>query len=457
MPQNNITSGAAFRSAVVSLICYLIVLCIVGFAIYHIIKSAMMQELEAQITSEVILFQEIYQQGGQAALVESIKSLEKQHTPTPRLIGLFNQDFAKLAGNSGLAPDFLGWKTSKLEIDIGKPEIKYRAFTQTIDSSTIVVGRHMKLIDAVLNALFWVLISAGIIVCVCSLLTGYYASRRVLIRLNRLASTLDKVSKGNTKIRLDIDHSNDQIDRISGQINRHLDQLSTLLNSTRNSAISIAHDLRTPLNRVHLMLQEAKEFDGPKNERMALLNSVENELNDVRGIFDTILRISRIESNKDQSGFKAIAVGELLADIFDIYEAVAEDAFQTLIYESISDNPIFIHGDEKMLRQMLANLIENAMFYCPQGTTITLSGYRTTESALCIEVNDTGPGIPSNDRAKVLDPFYRLNSSRNQPGNGLGLAMVNAIAIRHDAKLELLDNNPGLRVCIYFKAVSLKS
>ena len=456
MPQNNIISGAAFRSAAVSLIFYLIILILVGFTIYQITKAAMMQELESQITSEVVLFQEIYQQGGQSALVESIKSLEKQKSPMPRLIGLFDDKSAKLAGNTGLAPDFLGWKTRKFELEIGKPAVKYHAFTQTIDSSTIVVGRHMKLIDSVLKALFWVLISAGVLVCICSLLTGYYASRRVLLKLNRLASTLDKVSKGNTKIRLDIDHSNDQIDRISGQINQHLDQLSSLLNSTRNTAISIAHDLRTPLNRVHLMLQEAKEFDGPKTKRMELIHCVEEELNDVREIFDTILRISRIESNKDQSSFKIISVDSLLADMFDIYEAVVEEASQTLMYNRGTDSSGLINGDEKMLRQMLANLIENAMFYSPAEATITLSAYLSSENSVCIEVGDTGPGIALENREKVLDPFYRLNTSRNQPGNGLGLALVRAITIRHAAKLKLMDNNPGLRVSIHFPASDQK-
>ena len=452
MLPNNIISGAAFRSAAVSLIFYLLALLLVGFAIYHITKTAMMQELEWQITEEVVLFQEIYQQGGQTALIESIKNLEKQQTPIPRLIGLFNDKSAKLAGNTGLAPDFLGWKTSKYEIEIGKPAIKYHAFTQTIDSSTIVVGRHMKLIDSVLKALFWVLISAGIIVCICSLLTGYYASRRVLFKLNRLATTLDKVSKGDTGIRIEIDNSNDQIDRISGQVNHHLDQLSSLINSTRHSAISIAHDLRTPLNRVHLMLQEVKEFDGPKNETMELISSVEKELNDVREIFDTILRISRIESNQDHSDFKVISAESLLADMFDIYAAVVEDASQTLVYKADSGSSELIKGDRKMLRQMLANLIENAMFYSPQGTTITLSSYRSNQTTVCIEVCDTGPGIPAEERQKVLDPFYRENASRNQPGNGLGLALVKAITIRHKASLKLLDNNPGLRVCIFFPA-----
>ena len=275
---------------------------------------------------------------------------------------------------------------------------------------------------------------------------------RYFSNLNRLAATLDKVSKGNTNIRLDVDPSNDQIDRISEQINQHLDQLSSLLSSTRNSAISIAHDLRTPLNRVHLMLQDVKEFDGSKNEANKLINSVEQELNVVSEIFDTILRISRIESNKDQSGFKNIPADSLLSEMFEIYQAVAEDSSQTLIHRSESGPPSVIKGDEKMLRQMLANLIENAMFYCPADATITLYCYPVNESAICLEVNDDGPGIPAGDREKVLEPFYRLNTSRNQPGNGLGLALVNAIAIRHDAQVKLKDNHPGLRVCIYFPA-----
>ena len=453
MRLSNILSGAAFRSAFISSIFYLLALTLIGTTIYYIVKSAMMQELESQISEEVVLFTEIYNQGGQSALIKTIKKLENQHSPTPRLIGLFDDTSAKLSGNLNLAPDFIGWKTTKIKMQVSQPALRYHTYAHSIDSTTIVIGRHMKLIDSVLKALSWVLILAGVIVCICSLLTGYFASRRVLFKLNRVTATLDEISQGNTKVRLLTDHSNDQIDRISEQINLYLDQLSSLLLSTRNSAISIAHDLRTPLNRVHLVLQQVKEFDGPNHERMTLIESVESELTNVREIFDTVLRISRIEANKDQSGFEAISSRELLLDMYEIYQAVVEEAEQILIFDPKEKNSDTIFGDKKMLRQLIANLIENAMFHSPKDTQITLANRLDTNREIILEVSDNGPGIPSEDRKNVLDPFYRLNASRNQPGSGLGLALVKAISQRHNAKLELLDNQPGLCVRILFPKI----
>ena len=450
MRQSNIFSGAAFRASAVSSILFLITMIFVGVTIYQITKWAMMKELERQISEEAILFQQIYQQGGQTALLNSIKNLENQQTSTPNLVGLFDSNLSNLAGNTSLAPDFIGWKTISAAMKVQDPNTRHHVFAQTMDSSTLVVGRHMKLIDSVLKTLTWILVIAGSFVTLCSLLTGYFSSRRVFFKLNRLAGTLDEISQGNTNTRLVIDNSNDQIDKISKQINSYLDQLSSLIDSTKNSAISIAHDLRTPLNRAMVKLEQAKESHEHDNEKFKLIEQAELEMTNVNEIFDTILRISRIENNKDDSGFEKISANRLLNEMFEIYQVVVEEANQKLVYRPSESNNVLIVGDKKMLQQLLSNLIENAMFHSPQGTVITISYHDTPLNEVVIEVSDNGPGIPAEERESVLDPFHRLNASRNQPGSGLGLALVNAITNRHYAKLALLDNNPGLRVRIEF-------
>jgi signal transduction histidine kinase len=374
--------------------------------------------------------------------------LESHRLQRPKLLGWFDQNAGKLAGNLNIAPDFIGW--SRLRVETLSPGHDYYAYASKLDKTTIVVGRSSKMVEVVRDTLLWVLLLGGASAAVLSLLIGYSTSRGVYVKLQGLAATLDLVSKGDTQVRLTVSKADDQIDRISRQLNLHLDRLSTLISSTRNTATSIAHDLRTPLNRAFLILQEAKLARVGSEELTDLIQRAEDELTNVNQIFDTILRISRLETTTTQSGFDNISVDVLLAEMAETYQPVIEAADQVLSYARTAGAVPRVYGDQKMLRQMLANLIENASFHCPEGTLITLSAKTLTDASAFIQVSDNGPGVPAESRQRVLEPFYRLDASRNKPGSGLGLALVKAIAVRHGATIELDDNEPGLRISIQF-------
>jgi signal transduction histidine kinase len=444
----SIVSGAAFKSAAFALSVFALALCFIGLSIFSIVEQAMYHELEAQITAETILFNKIYEKNGPAALIESIHRLESHRLERPKLLGWFDQNAGKLAGNLNIAPDFIGW--SRLRVETLSPGHDYYAYASKLDKTTIVVGRSSKMVEVVRDTLLWVLLLGGASAAVLSLLIGYSTSRGVYAKLQGLAATLDLVSKGDTQVRLTVSKADDQIDRISRQLNLHLDRLSTLISSTRNTATSIAHDLRTPLNRAFLILQEAKLARVGSEELDDLIQRAEDELTNVNQIFDTILRISRLETTTTQSGFDNISVDVLLAEMAETYQPVIEAADQVLSYARTAGAVPRVYGDQKMLRQMLANLIENASFHCPEGTLITLSAKTLTDASAFIQVSDNGPGVPAESRQRVLEPFYRLDASRNKPGSGLGLALVKAIAVRHGATIELDDNEPGLRISIQF-------
>jgi signal transduction histidine kinase len=444
----SIVSGAAFKSAAFALSVFALALCFIGLSIFSIVEQAMYNELEAQITAETILFNKIYEKNGPAALIESIHRLESHGLQRPKLLGWFDQNAGKLAGNLNIAPDFIGW--SRLRVETLSPGHDYYAYASKLDKTTIVVGRSSKMVEVVRDTLLWVLLLGGASAAVLSLLIGYSTSRGVYAKLQALAATLDLVSKGDTQVRLTVSKADDQIDRISRQLNLHLDRLSTLISSTRNTATSIAHDLRTPLNRAFLILQEAKLARVGSEELDDLIQRAEDELTNVNQIFDTILRISRLETTTTQSGFDNISVDVLLAEMAETYQPVIEAADQALSYARTAGAVPRVYGDQKMLRQMLANLIENASFHCPEGTLITLSAKTLTDASAFIQVSDNGPGVPAESRQRVLEPFYRLDASRNKPGSGLGLALVKAIAVRHGATIELDDNEPGLRISIQF-------
>jgi signal transduction histidine kinase len=115
-----------------------------------------------------------------------------------------------------------------------------------------------------------------------------------------------------------------------------------------------------------------------------------------------------------------------------------------------------IDGNRSLISQALANLIDNALKYTPPGGRVSVSA-ALTQRGVALVVADNGPGIPAEDRARVLERFVRLEASRNSPGLGLGLSLVSAVAHLHDAKLELGDNGPGLKATLYFRASTRKA
>ena len=179
-------------------------------------------------------------------------------------------------------------------------------------------------------------------------------------------------------------------------------------------------------------------------------DEIRSELAGLTGIFDTILRISRLRSDNGSQGFAPTDLAALVRDIGEIYAPVVEDQGDSLIVEVTDDETLRTIADPRMIRQMLVNLIENATNHCPEGVTITLRARPADDGGGVVEVSDTGPGIPASERRAVLEPFRRLDTNRSTPGTGLGLALVAAIAERHGAEVQLDDNNPGLVVRVVF-------
>jgi signal transduction histidine kinase len=174
--------------------------------------------------------------------------------------------------------------------------------------------------------------------------------------------------------------------------------------------------------------------------------------------FHALLRIAQIEAGQRSKRFAPTPLLPILTRIEDVYAAVAEENGQTLaVTAAIHDTPVHdatvrdatVQGDQQLLTQMIANVVENALRHSPAGTRIELSLSHAPDGVR-LDIADNGPGIPAGERDKVFDRFYRLEKSRTTPGNGLGLSMVKAIADLHGATIGLQDNLPGLRVVIRF-------
>lgn len=452
MRPGNVLSGAAFRVVALSLSVFCVVMLIAGFAILEIVRASMINDIRTKIAEEVILFDEIYRNEGPAALVDAIDRLARSRMPAQPIVGLFAADGARLAGDVELAPDFFGWGTIAQRVAGAKAAQGYHVEVVSLAGRKVVVGRRLDLVVAMERTLTWALLIAGAIVILVSLAIGYLVSRGVFGKLERMAAVLEDVSRGESGARLTVGAGRDQIDRISVMINAHLDRLSTLMETTRNSIIAVAHDLRTPLNRAFLSVQKASDERTGAAEREAALSAAGAEIEGIGETFETILRIARIAAADDGGDFERVSAAALIDEIAETYQPVLEEAGQDLIIETPPDDPAWISGDRRMLFQMMVNLVENASRYAPGGTAVTLIARSGADGTL-IEISDHGPGIPVDRREDAVKPLHQFSGLGETGGAGLGLALVRAVADRHRATLRLSDNAPGLRVSIRFRAI----
>lgn len=282
-----------------------------------------------------------------------------------------------------------------------------------------------------LSGILWVTVLSVIgIALVIGVMAGALAQRR----LKRISVALDDLAAGNLGARTGVDRSKDDLDDIARQVDETADALERLVAQTRTLSASIAHDLRTPLARLRSRLESLPEG---KNRGAAL-----EEAERLSAMFDTIMRVARIEAGQGTKGFEQVDLGALIEDLTETYEPVVDDAKKSLVAD-ISD-PETVLADRAMLVQAIANLIQNAVRHGGNRITILAQGRS-------IGVADNGTGVALADIEEITKPMVRLDAARKSEGAGLGLALVRAVADRHGAELQIAQNVPtGLSVLLNF-------
>jgi signal transduction histidine kinase len=224
-------------------------------------------------------------------------------------------------------------------------------------------------------------------------------------------------------------------------INAMLDRIQALMDGLRQVTTDIAHDLRTPLTRLHQRLELAQRSDADADALRTLLESARRDIDGILEIFSALLRIAQIESGARKAGFAEVNLTELLRTVIEVYRPALEEKSQPL-RENV-ETGLSVRGDRELLMQLFANLLENASRHSPAGAQLSVLAQRRAD-VVDVSVADSGPGIPEALRGKVLQRFFRLETSRTTPGSGLGLSLAVAVVTLHDARLELSDNGPGL-------------
>lgn len=262
-------------------------------------------------------------------------------------------------------------------------------------------------------------------------------------RQKMIAGTAEAVTAGDLTRRMPLRGVNDGEERLALIINSMLDRLTTALENLRQISTDIAHDLRTPLQRVRARLERAASRTKDADTESEIGTALE-EVDDLLGLFSSILAISEIEGKAVGERMSAMDWLAVSQDVVELYAPTIEESGRSI---SVRGTPVTVRGDKRLLQQMLANLLDNAMIHTPAGTQIAIAV--ASEGAFAVmQVEDNGPGIPVADQGRVFRRLFRVDTSRSKPGHGLGLNMVAAIAAAHGGTVAIDPEAQGLRFII---------
>jgi signal transduction histidine kinase len=312
----------------------------------------------------------------------------------------------------------------------------------------LLVGRDIRELTAIRQVLRRASIYGITLTLALALLGGVLLALSAERRLAEINRTTRQIMAGDLSRRAPLKGSDDEHDELAQNINAMLDQIQTLLEGMRHVGDSVAHDLRGPITRLRNRLESVAAAEKPDREDLA---DCVVQLDQVLATFNALLRIARVESGAYRSAFTTVDLKPIVLDVCELYQAAAED--QHVALHANAPEPVEVFGDRELLAQVLTNLVDNAVKYTPAGGAVRIELDRKDDTAL-LRVVDSGPGIPKEDRARVLQRFTRLDRARSQPGNGLGLPLVNAVALQHHGRLTLGDNSPGLVVTLELPALA---
>jgi signal transduction histidine kinase len=449
----------AFRLSLTYLALFSAAAVVAMFYIYWNTTVLLQRQLSETIDAELQGLAEQYKAGRLDQLVRTVA--DRSRTPGNSLYLVADRDGRRLAGNlTAVSPQL--WNS------LGPVEFAYRrpaeggterrlAFANVFrlpDGYRLIVGRDIEdrrvLARTIRSAMLWGL---GVM-ALFGIGGGFWVSRKLLARIDAVSDTTRTIMEGDLTGRLPVNGSGDELDRLSESLNLMLARIEQLMAGLREVSDNIAHDLKTPLNRLRNRVEAAlQEPGGGPVYREALERTIE-EADGLIKTFNALLSIARLEAGAGGENRETLDVSELVRDVAELYEPVAEERGLALRCET--GEPIPVHANRQLLGQAIANLIDNAIKYGASeaghagngaAPEVTVSA-RARGTMAEIAVSDRGPGVPEAERERVLDRFVRLEASRSEPGSGLGLSLVAAVARLHGGALRLEDNHPGLRVVL---------
>ncbi len=430
------------------------VILLFGF-IYTFAMNYLQEQISDSIRMQYTYLANEYRDNGSAGVEERIKELIAHDDEGVEIYLLVNREYEKISGNLNEWPTNAihetpfekdgNWVRFHIEGTRNTPSgIEVKAVMIPLSKwRSILVGQSLQSnekIEQTIVQTFW---ASLLLTIVMAFIGAVIMTQSVMRRINVINRSARTIMRGHLSVRIPFTRGGDEFDDLSANLNLMLDRIETLLRSLGEFANNIAHDLRSPLNRIINRLDAGMRSIDTSNPAHGLLEKNIHDLEELVATFNSILKISELEANTDFRAFEPCDMQRIIGNMVEFYEPYAAEKEIRLL--SDIHTPVMVYGEKHLLTQAFANLIDNALKFTPHGGEIRIS-HATTDDAVELVIADSGSGIPEEFRQKVFEKFFRMEQSRHTKGNGLGLSLVAAVARIHNATVSLEDNQPGLRV-----------
>jgi signal transduction histidine kinase len=444
---------------------------VIGYLVWHANQFLTSRAVEELMQEEAIL-RRLYRAGGALRLVAAVDA--RVNAPGSGLYLLLDGYGNRLAGNLHSKPEAL--------TEGGRPHVFfYKRFADDNERARLAIGSafavpgeivlviardiddQRQIVSGFSRVALW---SFGLL-SVLGIGAGILIGRGVLARMEAITETSRRIMAGDLSRRVPLSGSGDELDRLAEGLNAMLARIEELLVALREVSDNIAHDLKTPLNRLRNRAEAALRSSDPAAYREGLAHTIE-EADELIRTFNSLLLIARLEAGAAAESMVPVDLADVIGDIAELYEPAAEEAGLKLV---VSAEPgLCAVANRELVSQAVANLVDNAIKYSATAAVLAPAGAAEAPTPPCstratpppeiqivlaragdaieIAVGDRGPGIGPQDRERALQRFVRLEKSRSRPGAGLGLSLVAAVARMHGGTVRLEDNAPGLRAVL---------
>jgi len=410
-------------------------------------RSALEQQMTGRIETEMTGLESEFRSGGIDRLIAVVG--ERGHGARALDYLVQDPEGRRVAGDLPRMGNRIGWN-DVTSSDHGPGEHDERESVHVLakllpDGTLLAVGEDSGRIEQATDAISRALWAAFGLTALLGIAGGLVLSAGFLRRIDTISRTADAIVDGHLEQRIPESGTRDDLDRLARTLNRMLDRIAELMAGMRQVSNAAAHELRTPLTRLRQNLENALAETHSAEPAQGAIERALAETDAILETFAALLRIAQIEAGTRRAGFRALDLGSVAETIVEAFGAPIEDQGKVLV--SSIGKGVRIRGDQELLTQLLANLVENASRHSPVGTRIEVT-LAATQAGARLTVADDGPGVPEGERNRIFDRFHRLD--RAAEGVGLGLSLVKAIADLHGAHIRVEDNAPGLRVIVEF-------
>ena len=441
-----------WRAVVISLVCTLLITLPVLLFVYHQTDQLLETRIAARLNDRELAMTYAYRAGGIQGLAGAVRQELESGVISGGAILLVDDSGRKLAGNIASWPPTLQRQVRRTELRLypeqsDRPELFAIRVILFPSGYRLLVATNLEARERVRDALIEALLGALLLALPLGVFFGFAVIRITERDAQKVGRVAERIAAGDLSERLNVDEG-DAFSRVSRAINLLLDRIEGLVSQLKMVTDALAHDLRSPLTRMRANVERAAT--SPLEDQQQAMEAISADIDRMLRLISATLEISRTEAGVGRQYFADFDTADLLQDICEIYQPVAEDRGVALSVEN--PQSIIYFGHRQLIGQAVANLLDNALKYAAcEGGAITMGSARH-DDGVELWVADDGPGIPSERRADALRRYGRLEEARTTEGSGLGLSLVRAVARLHGGEIELLDNEPGLRVAIRLAA-----